>query len=235
MPPRYWLKRALVFCMKRQPPGPWRRALHGLVLRHDGTRVRLVGAGHRLEADGAALEGVDIAMVGEGHTVRIAPGAILTGCRVRMAGAGHTLEIGANCHLMNVVFAFEDAHCRITLGAGTTIESGHIAAVEPGSTVTIGADCMLADGIDLRTSDSHAVLDAASGERLNPPGHVRLGDHVWLGAHAAVLKGVTIGDHAVIGARAVVTRDVPAGCVAAGAPARVLREGVTWRRAREAP
>ena len=46
---------------------------------------------------------------------------------------------------------------------------------------------------------------------------------------AAVLKGVTIGDDAIIGAGAVVTRNVPANCVAAGNPARVVRKGVTWR------
>ena len=53
-------------------------------------------------------------------------------------------------------------------------------------------------------------------------GRIRIGNHVFLGANATVLPGVTIGDGAVIGAGSVVTHDVPAGTVAVGVPARVI-------------
>jgi acetyltransferase-like isoleucine patch superfamily enzyme len=52
---------------------------------------------------------------------------------------------------------------------------------------------------------------------------VVLGDDVWIGADATILKGVTIGDRAIVGAGAVVTSDVPADTVVAGNPARVIR------------
>lgn len=54
---------------------------------------------------------------------------------------------------------------------------------------------------------------------------IRIGEGVWIGAHATVLKGVTIGRGAVIAAGAVVTRDVPEGAIVAGVPARVI----SWR------
>jgi acetyltransferase-like isoleucine patch superfamily enzyme len=228
----YLFKRTLVFAMKRLPVP----ALQALLLRavrwHDGTRLAITGMGNRVAADGAALSHVSIRIEGDDNTIAIADGAMLVRCRIRMKGSGHRLAIGARCHLVDAELAFEDAGCTITIGDGTTMEGGHLAAVEPGSAVTLGQDCMLSDGIDIRTSDSHALIDAASGQRINPPGEVRVGDHVWLGTQVTVLKGVSIGEHAVIGARSVVTADVPPGCVAAGVPARVLREGVTWRRER---
>jgi acetyltransferase-like isoleucine patch superfamily enzyme len=52
---------------------------------------------------------------------------------------------------------------------------------------------------------------------------ITLGENVWLGAGAKVMDGVTIGDHVVVGAGAVVTEDLPAGAVAVGIPARVVR------------
>lgn len=52
---------------------------------------------------------------------------------------------------------------------------------------------------------------------------VRIGDDVWVGARVIVLPGVTIGNHAIIGAGSTVTKDVPAGAIAAGVPARVIR------------
>ncbi|MGX1365939.1 acetyltransferase-like isoleucine patch superfamily enzyme [Streptomyces canus] len=62
---------------------------------------------------------------------------------------------------------------------------------------------------------------------------IRVGDDVWIGSHVVVVDGVTIGDHCVIGAGAVVTRDVPAWSVAAGNPARVLRDRREGREGRE--
>ena len=50
---------------------------------------------------------------------------------------------------------------------------------------------------------------------------VRIGRHVWIGAGAIILPGVSIGDDALIGAGSVVTRDVPAGAIALGNPARL--------------
>ena len=54
---------------------------------------------------------------------------------------------------------------------------------------------------------------------------IQIGEFVFIGARAIILKGVTIGDHAVIGAGAIVTRDVPAHHLAAGNPAQVFPKG----------
>ena len=56
---------------------------------------------------------------------------------------------------------------------------------------------------------------------------ITIGDHVWVGERAMILKGVTVGDGAVIAAGAVVTRDVEPGTLVAGVPARYVRHA-TW-------
>ena len=50
-----------------------------------------------------------------------------------------------------------------------------------------------------------------------------MGNNVWIGYGACILRGVTVGDNAIIGTSAVVTKDVPANAVVAGVPARVIR------------
>jgi acetyltransferase-like isoleucine patch superfamily enzyme len=52
---------------------------------------------------------------------------------------------------------------------------------------------------------------------------VRVGNNVWIGYGAQILRGVTVGDNAIVGASAVVTRDVPANAVVGGVPARLIR------------
>lgn len=92
-----------------------------------------------------------------------------------------------------------------------------------GAAITIGDDVLIGPKVGLYTSN-HA-LDL--GERIGGMCTARpitIGDGVWIAGGVTVLPGVTIGDGAVIGAGSVVTRDVPPGVVAAGNPARVLRE-----------
>lgn len=52
---------------------------------------------------------------------------------------------------------------------------------------------------------------------------VTIGNNVWLGSRVMILKGVSIGDNSVIGASSVVTKPIPANCIAAGNPAKIIR------------
>ena len=94
--------------------------------------------------------------------------------------------------------------------------------------IRIGSFGLIAAEVEVSASDMHPVFDAATVTRINPAADVLIGPRVWLGQRAMVLKGVTIGQDCVVGAGAVVTRAVPAGCVVAGNPARVVRRGVRW-------
>jgi len=149
---------------------------------------------------------------------------------IRIQGNHHQLIVGEECCFKAGSLWLQGGQCRIDIGAETTIEEAHMAATEQGTSIMIGRDCMLAFDVDIRNGDSHSIIDLASGERVNTPADIAIGDHVWVGAHVEVLKGVTIGSGSVIGIRSVVTHDVPANAVAAGIPARVVREGVRWNR-----
>jgi acetyltransferase-like isoleucine patch superfamily enzyme len=109
----------------------------------------------------------------------------------------------------------------ISLGSDSTVNP---YAVVRGK-VTIG------DGVRIGAHTSLLAFNHGSGETDRPifrQPHTALGitvgDDVWIGSNAIVLDGVTIGAHSIIGAGAVVTKDVPAWSVAAGNPARVLRD-----------
>lgn len=86
--------------------------------------------------------------------------------------------------------------------------------------IRIGRNVRLGPGVML-ISANH---DPCDFEKHAPSGPIVIGDNVWLGAGAKVLAGVRIGSHVVVGAGAVVTRDLPGNCVAAGVPARVVKE-----------
>ncbi|MGZ4269648.1 MAG: sugar O-acetyltransferase [Solirubrobacteraceae bacterium] len=89
--------------------------------------------------------------------------------------------------------------------------------------ITIGAACQIATRVQLLTA-THPVDPEARRLGWEYGAPITLADNVWLGGGAIVCPGVSIGQDTVVGAGAVVTRDLPAGVVAAGVPARVLRE-----------
>ena len=92
-------------------------------------------------------------------------------------------------------------------------------SVTIGNHVKIGA-CVLITDTDAHPLDYMARRSSNDGTKSAP---IVIEDDVWVGAHTIILKGVSIGARSVIGAGSVVTRSIPADCVAAGNPCRVIK------------
>ncbi|HUS51554.1 MAG TPA: acyltransferase [Candidatus Paceibacterota bacterium] len=88
--------------------------------------------------------------------------------------------------------------------------------------IKIGQGTIIAHDVTIIDTDAHKIGDKP------PTQEIIIGDHVWIGMKATILKGVHIGNGAMIAAGAVVTRDIPANCLAAGVPARVIKENIKW-------
>ena len=115
---------------------------------------------------------------------------------------------------------FVDYGEHISVGARTFVNY-NLTALDVAA-ITIGADCQLGPGVQLLTP-FHPIEPGPRRDKLEGARPITIGDNVWLGGGVIVCPGVTIGDNTVIGAGSVVTRDVPAGVVAVGNPARVVR------------
>ena len=88
--------------------------------------------------------------------------------------------------------------------------------------ITIGDDTKLGPGVQLLTA-THPLAPVPRRERWESALPITIGRNVWLGGAVVVLPGVTIGDDTVVGAGSVVVHDLPAGVLAVGNPARVVR------------
>ena len=102
-------------------------------------------------------------------------------------------------------------YCLITPGV-------RIMAAE---SIEIGDACMFAHGAYISDADWHGIYDRSEPVGSTKP--IILKDNVWIGDSAIVCKGVTIGENSIIGAGAVVTKNIPANVVAAGNPAKVVK------------
>lgn len=190
--------------------------------------VRSRGKGNRVIAPCALLKHVKIRFQGSGNTVIVGDYSQLSNVEVYISGSGNVVEIGSWCTLVKTVFCLEDDGNRITIGQGSRLlGSAELAAIES-TQITIGRDCLFSSEIVFRTGDSHSLLEL-SGKRINPSRDIVVGDHVWIGMRAVVLKGVRIGADSVVGACALVTDSCPEkNCVLAGVPAKVVKTGINW-------
>jgi acetyltransferase-like isoleucine patch superfamily enzyme len=92
---------------------------------------------------------------------------------------------------------------------------------------------LFAYDIDIRTGDSHSIIDTITNERVNHARDVIIGNHVWVAAHVSILKGSYISDNSVIATRALVTKrfEVP-NILIGGIPARKIKSNINWDRKR---
>ncbi|PPF56479.1 maltose acetyltransferase [Clavibacter michiganensis] len=109
----------------------------------------------------------------------------------------------------------------IRIGARTFVNF-NLTALDVAA-ITIGEDCQIGPNVQLLTP-THPIDAQPRRDKLEAARPITIGDNVWLGGGVIVCPGVRIGDDSVIGAGSVVTRDIPAGVVAVGNPARVIRE-----------
>ena len=95
--------------------------------------------------------------------------------------------------------------------------------------VIIGGDCLFSYEVSLRVADVHLIYDTKTKERLNYSKSIYIGDHVWLGQNALILKGTQIGSGSIIGANSVLSnKKVPSNTTFAGSPARLTKEDTFW-------
>jgi len=128
------------------------------------------------------------------------------------------LAATARCTFVSIVHPSAIVDPTVRLGAGSVVFAG--AVIQPDAAIGGHAIVNTAASIDHDCVLGEAV-HVAPGTRL--AGNVTLGDEVFLGIGAVVIPGITIGARTTVGAGAAVVRDLPAGVIAAGVPARVLR------------
>ena len=189
------------------------------------------GRGNRVSVDRSAFcVNCLIDVVGNNNTIIVHEAVRLHNLRFFIRGNNNRIEVGSRVRVnRDGDLWIEDDGGGITIGEETTIDAAHIAVTEPGSRIQIGRECLFAYDIDIRTGDSHSIIDSRTNKRINYARDVLIGDHVWIAAHCSILKGVRIGKNSIVATRSVVTRPFEQeGAIVGGNPARVLKEGINW-------
>ncbi|MBX2853520.1 MAG: acyltransferase [Rhodobacteraceae bacterium] len=171
----------------------------------DKVHIRVKGDNNVVRVGGNRIDRIDIIIDGDGCRFEAPQIRRLGKLRVNLSKSG-----------------------KISIGDHTSIEE---ALMVSDRSIFIGKDCMVSYQCVLRTTDAHGIYDSVTGELMNGPGDVNIGDHVWLGAGVMVGKYSKIGRGSVIGARSLVQNvEIEQGVIAAGVPAKIIKRGIVWDR-----
>lgn len=177
-----------------------------------------------------ALSGSLRVIRGVKNQIEIGAESVFSGT-IRISGDRNIIRIGKDCHYRGDILVKGNDQI-VEFGDYSTTVGVYILCQE-GCNVRIGRHCMLSREIEVRTTDAHSVIDIETGGRLNTPGDVIIGDHVWVGLGVILNKGSVIPSDTIVGAGAFVNKPFEDEHTAiAGAPAKVVRRGVTWNRLR---
>ncbi len=166
-----------------------------------------------------------------GNEIKICnKGSLKLGCRwgkltrfkpSDMKIANHaTLEVNGHFSIYTGFSIQLNTNATLKLGSGFINEGLNLHCWEK---MTFGEDVGIGKNVTLMDSDQHKINPL---KKISAP--IVIGNHVWIGTNATILKGVTIGDGAVVAACALVNKDVPPNTLVAGVPAKVVKTDIQF-------
>ena len=163
----------------------------------------------------AELRNLKILCIGNNSSVEIdSSNSVISGLNIFKLGTNSLVKIGKN---------FSTRGCLISFSGEDDLR------------VEIGDNCLFGADIKMQPTDSHSILDYATGECLNFGKDIKVGNHVWVCKDVVFLKGSIIPDDSVVAAKTLVAGFTPpsmdkmnGGMILAGVPAKIVKKGINW-------
>ena len=175
------------------------------------------------------LTNCTIRMSGENNRIVFNGTNYFKRCKFYITGNNNQIIIKDKVCGYDATFIIEDSNGSIEVGYKTLFAGKIEIASTEGADISIGEQCLFSSEIDIRNGDSHSIFDQ-NGSRINKAEDICIGDHVWVGHRAMILKGVVILNHSVVGAGAIVTsKFARPNVVLAGSPAKIIKEKICWK------
>lgn len=190
------------------------------------------GRGNTFKHCNTFIKGMRLTFYGKGNSVVIGgeKPASLCNCHIAMHGNNNRVVIEGGVGAKDLTIYCADENCCVHVMESTMISGKTELAVMEGTKIEVGRDCLFSANITLRAGDSHSVIDASTGERINRSKDIVVGEHVWIGNTVIITKGTVIGSYSVVATGAVVTgKRFPENSAIGGNPAKVVKEGVNWK------
>lgn len=178
-----------------------------------------------LAIQGAKVIKCKFGICGKNNEIEIQNGANVCYTSIQIDGNGNHVILDGCSGILSITLRGNG--CLIHIHKDSSFEDAYMVCMGQNNSIMIGESCMFSGRVEFWNSDTHLITNL-DNQPCNPSKPIVIGNHIWGGKYAKVLKGVTIGDNSIIGMGAIVTHDVPANSIVAGNPAKVVKSDVNW-------
>lgn len=175
------------------------------------------------------LRATKVKILGENNSFEIEENTFLKNSKISIKGNNNRILIKEGCDLKNVKIFMEESNSEVIIGENTTCAGAKFLSQE-GKKIVLGKGCILSYDIEIRNCDSHKIFSKETNERVNPGRDIIIGDRVWIGMRAILLKGSEIGDDSIIAAGSIVVGKVEKNSIVAGVPGNEIKNDIYWER-----
>lgn len=186
---------------------------------------RIQGINNIIKIHNSKVTKTSFSFSGNNNSVIFSDKANMYYTNINVVGDNNIISFNGCSGIISLILRGND--CKVTIGKNTTIETCYMVCMGQENFIIIGNDCMFSGGVEIWNSDTHLITNL-DGKCINPSKPIYIGNHVWLGKGVKGLKGVTIGNNSVIGMGSILTKDVMGNSIAAGNPARIIKNNIKW-------
>lgn len=188
--------------------------------------IRIKGFNNNYHCESRLGRKFNVYVNGNDNDIRIGSGCMLSNTSIFVSGNNNRIIVSDKVRFLGPCKIVLQGNAELVLGCNSGIRGVEFNLKR--ARIQVGELCMFSYGIVLRNHDSHRIIDTSTDQVINQPKDIVLGNHVWIGQNATILKGANVGDNSVIGFGSVVTSSCEPGSVLAGVPAKVVRHNVNW-------
>jgi acetyltransferase-like isoleucine patch superfamily enzyme len=180
----------------------------------------------------ALLYKVKFKVKGGSNKIIIEEGVALKNLKIEVNGNNNLIELKKDVRFYeDGKILIEGDNCQVVINDKTTIGSANLFCEESNKKIIIGNDCMLSRNITIQTGDFHSIIDESTKMRINKSSDIIIGNHVWIGNQALILKGAIISDNSIVGISSLVNKNFSEkNIIIAGFPAKILKSNINWKR-----
>ena len=176
----------------------------------------------------SVLSKSSIVFSGEGNVLIVEDGCRIENSTIRFNANNAIVFFKKNKFAIRLNLTINN-DCTFFLGNDCYFNGILNAVLSEQQNILIGDQCLLSFGIWLRNSDAHLIYDVDTGCRVNKSESIIIGDKVWIGQQASILKGSVIGSGSIIGFGSVVPhKNIGTNEAWGGNPAKLIRRNVFW-------
>ena len=167
---------------------------------------------------------------GKGNILFCEQGVRLRSSIIRFDGDNSLVVLGKSWHIYVVDFTLYN-NSSMMLGRNVYFNGALHAIASEECSIVVGDECLFSFGAWMRTADPHLIYDGDTHDRINPSKSIFIGDHVWVGQDAMILKGSRVGSGSILGAKSVVSgKTIESNSSWGGNPAKRISRNLFWER-----